>query len=873
MTDQVPSISFGLGAQAPSSAGSAQDIRKQLALVNPGGELPGGEGWERVNGTGSIGSDVLYAVSGDFSLRVGGSFVLTEFRQRKALSTLDIEAVFSGDAVVEIAYWITVVHKHLYTWANTGVRIKCLDAQANVLTQTEVLVADASETTEWHAHQFTLHPSARYIDVVLSCDWYVDVYFDDLSLSIYSPRFSAVGVADVPAWWSVLSPRIASEGAGAPVALPLALVNGDAETGDLTGWTVLSGTGASISTDAASGAYSFLLDTGVGQTVTIAQTVALTGQARNAAWTGTCVAALSFAVKSGHGSDVPSVRISYFDAFDAFVSDEQHSVGTTQWGTMTVQMAIPFEASSIRVELVSPGYGSPARFDDVSLALCYPRVTPGVMKFLQRAPHGAGMLNDEVVLVWDTTGWTKGGLQIVGLSLQQISAEDLAAASGMAAGLFATYADFDGVTANALRIDVVHEETREYYQDIYLSPAELAAIEAGGGGALLILEFLGMGSGTVTIDFLTADGMPIGEEFGGHITLHFQGNDSWTPLAMTPVIPLPTAILRLTLGGGTEDDFDITWVWPSGAGGVWLEDAHIWIPSLSLLADGSYLWPEGGGWPDGWEEAGTWPDGTLLPEWPEGSPTPIGDGFDWPTSEFFAMFAGGRLTIAYNDARGWVASDGPYGAPAILGSHSVGQVASAPALLNARALAVHDFSNVLGLQVNRYVMDISGEPTLRLPISSWQATLQTGAKQYLQAVIPAAASVVAEVSARRQAGATFMVSRVATLNDGARFEYAMSQAPLTDVRFDAGARRASMTISGYSDAPIVDDFAGFSRVLSGVRTISTYASGQRVRCDVDWILRPGHTAIYSGGSFVVGWINYYVQDADQYMDVGSTPTA
>ena len=49
----------------------------------------------------------------------------------------------------------------------------------------------------------------------------------------------------------------------------------------------------------------------------------------------------------------------------------------------------------------------------------------------------------------------------------------------------------------------------------------------------------------------------------------------------------------------------------------------------------------------------------------------------------------------------------------------------------ARATAVHDFSYGLGDVVTHYVMDLY-PGAVRVPISSWQATLQTGAKNYVQ---------------------------------------------------------------------------------------------------------------------------------------------
>ena len=44
--------------------------------------------------------------------------------------------------------------------------------------------------------------------------------------------------------------------------------------------------------------------------------------------------------------------------------------------------------------------------------------------------------------------------------------------------------------------------------------------------------------------------------------------------------------------------------------------------------------------------------------------------------------------------------------------------------------------------------------------------------------------------------------------------------------------------------------------------------GLRVRCEIDWLLRPGHRAYYGTTPIIVDYLNYYVPGVDQYMDVG-----
>ena len=152
---------------------------------------------------------------------------------------------------------------------------------------------------------------------------------------------------------------------------------------------------------------------------------------------------------------------------------------------------------------------------------------------------------------------------------------------------------------------------------------------------------------------------------------------------------------------------------------------------------------------------------------------------------------------------------------------------------------------------------------IRPPISSWQATVQSGRASYAQAVIPAATAWVAPISAR--VPGEFVIYRGVRLANGETQEQELARAPLGDVRFDVGPTNATMTVSGY--ATLAPPSQSITRTLTNVRSEST-SSGLRVRCDIDWFLRPGHTAIARGTSFVVSYINYYVTGGDEYMDAG-----
>jgi hypothetical protein len=156
-----------------------------------------------------------------------------------------------------------------------------------------------------------------------------------------------------------------------------------------------------------------------------------------------------------------------------------------------------------------------------------------------------------------------------------------------------------------------------------------------------------------------------------------------------------------------------------------------------------------------------------------------------------------------------------------------------------------------------------GFDPLYLPISSWQATLQTGRSSYVQAVVPAASALYAGITARANAGGEFLIYSKATVS-GSSFEREIARAPLQTLRFDQGPQRATVTISGYTQIPASESS---DRTLRSARSISV-GSGLRVRCAINLDLRPGQTAIIDGQSFEVAYLNFYVGRNDAYMDVG-----
>lgn len=241
-------------------------------------------------------------------------------------------------------------------------------------------------------------------------------------------------------------------------------------------------------------------------------------------------------------------------------------------------------------------------------------------------------------------------------------------------------------------------------------------------------------------------------------------------------------------------------------------------------------------------------------------------GFDSIGAQALAAQTNAATGTATPQARIGVPS--PLGAPLVLAQLQFLSIISLPSPLGApRVLAYHDFTSQLGDATSVYVMDLAtpGGP-VRVPISSWQATLQTLGSSYVQCVVPACTDWTADLNAATE----FAVYRRAVLPGGAVLEVEMARAPAEQLVFDRGPQRATCTLSGYPSAfaTTVNPPAVYDRELLDLRSISS-GSGMRVRCAVDWLLRPGHRAFVQGAPFVVGYINYYSPSGfDSYMDVG-----
>ena len=99
----------------------------------------------------------------------------------------------------------------------------------------------------------------------------------------------------------------------------------------------------------------------------------------------------------------------------------------------------------------------------------------------------------------------------------------------------------------------------------------------------------------------------------------------------------------------------------------------------------------------------------------------------------------------------------------------------------------------------------------------------------------------------------------------------LARAPISTLQSDRGAARHTCTLSGYAAAydPESETWPESVRTMRGIRSISQTGSNYRVRCAIDWALRPGMDAVADSVTFTVAYINYYANGSDAYMDIGS----
>lgn len=270
-------------------------------------------------------------------------------------------------------------------------------------------------------------------------------------------------------------------------------------------------------------------------------------------------------------------------------------------------------------------------------------------------------------------------------------------------------------------------------------------------------------------------------------------------------------------------------------------------------------------------------DATFLGAAAYTLPSNVAADYSWYTGDQFAHIADSGVLgapsflIGPQPVGSWLAVDSPLGAPLILASPRFAEILVASPLGDPQLLAAHDYSAQVAGLGSRYVMDlVTPSGLVRVPISSWQATPRIDAESYASCVVPNCLPYLDSIGEATE----FVLSRQAITSSGTVVvEQEVTRAPLGTVQTDQGSTNYTCSISGYGAAIAYeeDPDSAFDVTLTGIRSVSVYESSVRVRCAIDWTLKPGTRAFYGESSFLVEYINYYVIESDGYMDVGGGP--
>jgi len=165
-----------------------------------------------------------------------------------------------------------------------------------------------------------------------------------------------------------------------------------------------------------------------------------------------------------------------------------------------------------------------------------------------------------------------------------------------------------------------------------------------------------------------------------------------------------------------------------------------------------------------------------------------------------------------------------------------------------------------------YKCVLTGSPDLVLPISSFQARIRNGVPTYLEVVVPNA-SIYADDIADRTTG-DIVVSKGASLFPDGTINYAeIARADFDSLQIDQGGTAYTIRLSGHQTTTYASPA---TRALTDISTVSQQVDGKRrVRCGVNFLVRPGDTVTWNGGddSMTAGMITLTVSVLQQIMDI------
>ncbi len=163
-----------------------------------------------------------------------------------------------------------------------------------------------------------------------------------------------------------------------------------------------------------------------------------------------------------------------------------------------------------------------------------------------------------------------------------------------------------------------------------------------------------------------------------------------------------------------------------------------------------------------------------------------------------------------------------------------------------------------------------GETSVRVPISSCQATLRADTSHYAQIVVPQGSTWAATLAASDH----FAIVYAACSDDGAVLEeIEVCRAPVSNISYARGPTNDTATVTGNWEADPLDPFPQWetNRRLYGTQQEFTTDAGKRYRCKVDPLMRPSRLALFDDTTAIlVELVGFYISRSVAYMDVGGS---
>lgn len=177
-------------------------------------------------------------------------------------------------------------------------------------------------------------------------------------------------------------------------------------------------------------------------------------------------------------------------------------------------------------------------------------------------------------------------------------------------------------------------------------------------------------------------------------------------------------------------------------------------------------------------------------------------------------------------------------------------------------------SEIAGYAFRCFADALVDDTPIRIPISSWQATLRNDGSNYAQIVVPTAAAWADTLDA-----ATEIIITYALCDDAgtATDELEVCRFPPETLSYAQGVRNDTVTVSGYWDGYDynADPAIETNRDLTGVQQAFSTTNTLRYRCKLDPLLRPSVRAYPDGyTAILVTYVNFYVGQQGAFMDVG-----